>query len=170
MMNLIPTNKKIIGSWREFLTTARRMHAVKNKKEKDSLHRTWLRLKSCKHLVNNVYHVMVDYDPHLSDDIFIQPALVGHITYLSIKRHDREPIHDWRDLQEIKNQIVGREHLAYEIYPPESLLYDTANQYHLWVMNEPVDVSGMAFGFDLGRVVGNAKDAEKVGAKQRERD
>ena len=168
-MNLVPTNNESLGSWREFLAEQRAYKEWKSKEDKATLHRAWLRLKACKHLVNNIYHVIVDYEPHLSDDIFIQPTLAGHITYLSIKRHDREPIHDWRDLQEIKNQVVGSEHLAYEVYPPESLLYDTANQYHLWVMNEPVEVTGMAFGFNLGRQVGNAKDAEKTGAKQRDR-
>jgi len=29
--------------------------------------------------------------------------------------------------------IVGEEHEAFEVYPAESRLVDTANQYHLWV-------------------------------------
>lgn len=31
------------------------------------------------------------------------------LTHLEITRHDREPIHSWRDLQEIKNAICGTE-------------------------------------------------------------
>lgn len=61
----------------------------------------------------------------------------GHIVHLSIKRNDREPIHDWRDLQEIKNQLVGAENEAIEIYPAESKRVDSANQYHLWVFKDP---------------------------------
>lgn len=57
--------------------------------------------------------------------------------HLSIKRIDRQPIHDWRDLQRIKNHLVGPEHEAVEIYPAESRLVDTANQYHLFVLVEP---------------------------------
>jgi hypothetical protein len=54
------------------------------------------------------------------------------IIHLSIKRRDKLHIHDWRDLQRIKNELVGPEHEAIEIYPAESRLVDTSNQYHLW--------------------------------------
>lgn len=54
------------------------------------------------------------------------------IVHLSIKRLDREPVHDWRDLQWIKNQLVGDEIEMWECYPKESHLIDTANQYHMW--------------------------------------
>jgi hypothetical protein len=56
---------------------------------------------------------------------------------LSIKRVDREPIHDWRILQEIKNALVGEECEAIEIFPAESRLVDTANQYWLWCFTDP---------------------------------
>src|SRR5215471_20904261 len=29
--------------------------------------------------------------------------------HLSVKRRDKQPIHDWRDLQEVKNQLCGPE-------------------------------------------------------------
>ena len=57
--------------------------------------------------------------------------------HLSIKRVDREVIHDWRDLQEIKNAFVGPECEAIEVYPAESRLADSANQYHLWCFTNP---------------------------------
>ena len=53
-------------------------------------------------------------------------------TYLSIKRRDREPLCDWRAKQRIKNAILGDEWEAIEMYPAESRLVDTANQYHLF--------------------------------------
>lgn len=56
--------------------------------------------------------------------------------HLSIRRLDREPIHDWRDLQEIKNQLVGEGHEALELYPAEDRRVDTSNQYHLWVVKD----------------------------------
>jgi hypothetical protein len=37
-------------------------------------------------------------------------------------------VHDWRDLQRIKNQLVGPECEAVELYPAESRKVDTANQ------------------------------------------
>lgn len=58
--------------------------------------------------------------------------LFGRCIHLSIKRNDRAPVHDWRDLQRIKNEIVGAEAEAVELYPAESRLVDGANQYHLW--------------------------------------
>jgi hypothetical protein len=60
------------------------------------------------------------------------------VVHLSIKRIDREPMHDWRALQTIKNVLVGEEFEAIEIYPAESRLVDSANQYHLWVFNDPL--------------------------------
>lgn len=70
------------------------------------------------------------------------------IIWLSIKRIDKEPIHDWRDLQRIKNELVGPEHEAVELYPKESRVVDGANQYHLWCLAEPGHQ--MPFGFEGG--------------------
>lgn len=53
-------------------------------------------------------------------------------TYLSIKRHDKEPIADWRAMQKIKNAICGKEWEGIEIYPAETRLVDTCNQYHMF--------------------------------------
>ena len=76
------------------------------------------------------------------------PEPFGAMLHLSIKRRDKRPIHDWRDLQRIKNELCGTERQAVEIYPPESLLVDSANQYHLWVF----DTFRLPFGFH-GRLV-----------------
>lgn len=65
--------------------------------------------------------------------------------HLSLCRHDREAVHDWRHLQAIKNEVVGRDRYAVEIYPPEDRLVDTANQYHLWVFPAGFE---LPFGFD----------------------
>lgn len=54
------------------------------------------------------------------------------IWHLSIKRRDKSPIHDWRDLQQIKNILCGPDVEAIELYPAEDRLVDSANQYHLW--------------------------------------
>lgn len=56
---------------------------------------------------------------------------------LTIWRHDRQPCENWRHLQQIKNQLVGPEHEAAELFPAESRLIDTANEYHLWVHVDP---------------------------------
>jgi|TARA_R100001163_G_scaffold52078_1_gene39455 hypothetical protein len=70
------------------------------------------------------------------------------VIHLSVKTHDKEPIRDWRDMQRIKNELVGEEHEAVELYPAESRLVDTANQYHMWVFDKPVsDGAYYPFGF-----------------------
>ncbi len=56
--------------------------------------------------------------------------------WLSIKRMDKKSIHDWREFQLIKNMIVGKEREAVELYPAESRLVDSSNQYHLFVLPE----------------------------------
>ena len=61
----------------------------------------------------------------------------SNMIHLSIKRNDREPIRDWRVMQEIKNMLVGKECEGMEMYPAESRLVDTANQYHMWVFEDP---------------------------------
>jgi hypothetical protein len=82
--------------------------------------------------------------------------------HLSIKRLDREVIHDWRDLQRIKNELVGPEHEAVELYPAQSRLTDTANQYHLWVLAD----AGVRF--PIGWETGAVSSAPQVG-KSRQR-
>lgn len=57
-------------------------------------------------------------------------------THLSCKREDRLPLHDWRQLQQIKNEICGPERWGLEVYPAESCIVDTSNEYHLWVLPE----------------------------------
>jgi len=52
------------------------------------------------------------------------------MVHLSIKRIDKHPVHDWRHFQWIKNELVGEENEAIEIFPAESRMVDTSNQYH----------------------------------------
>jgi hypothetical protein len=79
-----------------------------------------------------------------------KPAQPG-VIWLSIKRNDKTPCRSWRDFQDIKNQLVGPENEAIEIFPAESRLIDTSNQYHLWAFSDPN--YRLPFGFDSGRTV-----------------
>ena len=54
------------------------------------------------------------------------------LTWLSIKANDDSARHDWREFQQIKNELCGTEREAMEIYPAEYRLVDGANQVHLW--------------------------------------
>jgi len=111
---------------------------------------------------NDQYQVYVR--PLALDPDVIAGAQPGMVS-LSIKRHDRAPIRDWRVMQEIKNMIVGPECEAVEIYPAESRLVDTANQYWLWAFTDPT--VRFPFGFDSGRKVFTPAQAALVGAVQR---
>jgi hypothetical protein len=93
------------------------------------------------YFVNSRYQVAATYlDPKLRSRGWIS---------LSIKRRDRSPLHDWRDLQRIKNEVIGLEREAVELYPAESRLVDTANQYWLWVLP---DGDALPVGFDFRAV------------------
>ena len=85
--------------------------------------------------------------------------------WLSIKRNDKQPIvlNHWRELQEIKNMLVGEENEAVELYPAESRKVDSANQYHLWVLKSK-DLR-FPYGFTQ-RVISSPEEAEEFGAKQ----
>ena len=87
------------------------------------------------------------------------------ITWLSIKRLDKECIHDWRELQTIKNMLTDPEREALEIYPAESRLVDTSNQFHLWVLPKGEMIP---FGYGERLIVKGHKGGHNKGSSQRE--
>ena len=92
----------------------------------------------CEVWSNNIYEVFVYRGtPANLESKDGSPTGWPEMIWLSIKRYDRQAIHDWRHFQTIKNQVIGEEHDAIEIYPKESRLVDMANQYHLWVFADP---------------------------------
>lgn len=92
---------------------------------------------------NNIYAVEVYRDSD-ADDMVLIDEWKGNCTYLAIRRHDKEICNDWRHFQQIKNELVGEEIEAMQIYPAESRLTDTANQY--WLFCLPKD-GQIPFGF-----------------------
>lgn len=98
---------------------------------------------------------------------------MGHgALHISFHRRDRKAIRDWRHFQSIKNEVAGPERLAIEVFPPESALVDTANEYHLFVLPEEA-AADFPFMLDAGsntRLVLNQEEATRIapGAKQRE--
>ena len=75
------------------------------------------------------------------------------MVHLSTKRRDRPPPgpERFRDFQRIKNELVGAECVGLEVYPAESNMVDTSNQYHLWVFTDPA--YRLPFGLGDKRVV-----------------
>ena len=81
--------------------------------------------------LNDRYVVHLDRDPFVTGTAGLEGSL-----HISVRRTDRKAVHDWRDLQRIKDQLAGPDREAIEVYPAASRLVDTANQFHLWVLPE----------------------------------
>lgn len=113
-----------------------------------------IELRTCETFINDTYQVarrVMGPDP-----------AGGELVHLSIRRRDREPCRDWRDFQRIKNQLCGTESEGIELFPAESRLTDTANQYHMWVFTK----YKIPVGFKT-RLTATPDEAAVWGAKQR---
>jgi len=67
---------------------------------------------------------------------------------LVVRRIDGGMSFPWRDLQRIKDELVGAERVAVQVHPPANEVVDQANLAHLWVY--PVGVS-LPFGLGPGQ-------------------
>lgn len=101
--------------------------------------------------MNDRYTVIVERRPN------------GSVDHLSIRRNDRKADIPWRHMQRMKNELAGAETEAFELYPAESRLMDTANQYWLWCLPPG---QRLPLGFNLGRQVDGPESAAAVGARQ----
>jgi hypothetical protein len=109
---------------------------------------------------NSIYTVFVHDVP--------QPEGWPEMLTLSIRMHTRDVIRDWRDLQRIKNEVIGPENEAVELFPAESRLVDSANQFHLWVLKDPK--ARFPFGFTVRAVTDGTSKPDFMGAVQRKMD
>lgn len=96
---------------------------------------------------NSRYIVVVRSQPPLTRPTGNQEELVEPVCliWLSIRNRANTACRDWRDFQRIKNELVGEEAEAAELYPAESRLVDCANQFHLWCFPP-----GFRFPFGFG--------------------
>lgn len=83
----------------------------------------------------------------------------GPYMILGISAIDESARHDWRDFQKIKNDLVGKEWEAVELYPAESRLVDPSNRFYLWCVPQGV----FTFGWKERKVQGPVD----MGAPQR---
>lgn len=79
----------------------------------------------CEYWKNDLYQVQVRRHP------------AEGVAHINIRRLDGFPGRDWRHFQQIKDEIVGAECEAIELYPARSRLVDTSNKYHLWASLDP---------------------------------
>jgi len=86
--------------------------------------------------------------PHVfANDVYtVRMRDAAPFIQLDITRFDGQPRTSWREFQQIKNELVGPECEAVELFPAESRLVDTANQYHLWA--NPDTSYRFPFGYD----------------------
>lgn len=84
------------------------------------------------------------------------------LIHLSVKRRNKSPVMDWRHLQRIKNELLGPETEMVQLFPAESRLVDTANQYHFFAIPKG---ERFPLGYEDGRLV--ADGPYEDGAKQR---
>lgn len=75
---------------------------------------------------------------------------------VGVHNHKRTPHVPWRHLQQIKNEVLGPDREAVQLFPAEDRLVDTANEY--WIYVYPVGKAPMRnrrtkVGMDYGRNV-----------------
>jgi len=83
----------------------------------------------------------------------------GPYAVIGISSKDETARHDFRDYQQIKNDLVGEEWEGVELYPAESRLVDPSNRFYLFCFPKGV----IPWGFVERHVVG----PEKAVAPQR---
>jgi len=60
----------------------------------------------------------------------------GSVVHLWIGRHDKTMPRSWMELQRIKNELVGEDRVAVEVFPEQDQFVNEANMAHLWVLPE----------------------------------
>ena len=86
---------------------------------------------------NNIYKVVIE--------------MTSPLIHACIRRHDGRPCENWTHLQQIKSELIGPENEAVELFPAESRLINTTNEYHLWA--HPNSGYRFPFGFSWDRFV-----------------
>lgn len=124
------------------------------KKEADAMYREASKQETW---ANDLYFVQINRDTKQGFG-----KIEGGMFELTIRRQDREAGLDWRHVQQIKNQLVGEENEMVELYPAESRLRDSANQYWFYGFNNDKVI------FPFGMTGRHVDDTGSVGnSKQR---
>jgi len=69
----------------------------------------------------------------------------GPYALISITALSEDARHDWREFQQIKNDLVGPEWEGVELYPAESRLVDPSNRFYLFCF-PPGVLAALGFG------------------------
>ncbi len=115
---------------------------------------TELRIRPLRSFSNSLYLVHSAYTPPFTPEF----------THLVIRRRDGAPCGSWRHFQQIKNELVGTECEAVELFPAESRLVDAGNDYHLWVY--PNSAHRFPLGWTHRAVAGEVAGRRLVGVTE----
>ena len=63
----------------------------------------------------------------------------GKIRHAAIRNIKSTDI-SWKEKQEIKDKIFGKNKTGIEVYPKEKDLVDDANMYHLWILPKEMEL------------------------------
>lgn len=113
--------------------------------------------------MNDLYQATLRY--MVKEHANMPPPDGEGLIHISVHRHDRYPVGDWRHMQQIKNELTGDARWAMEIYPPEAQLVDSSNEYHLWVLPLGADIP---FAYPEGLVT-NDEQVEKYNSGRDEK-
>ena len=127
---------------KKFLRLCRKTNVLTLKPVSKSVAQMLLNKKlqsQCWYSKNGKYKVVIEKitkgDGMCHDDFF------EGTTWLSIRINNGDDyLCDWREFQQIKNDLCGEAYCGIEIYPPESRMVDTVNVFHLWVFPEGKDI------------------------------
>lgn len=96
-------------------------------------------MDECTAFFNSRYCVLIHDAPATS----ASPAL----WHVMIQRRDGQPPgpERYKDFMRVRDELVGEEHEALEMYPRRSREIDAANVYHLWVVQSDADEFSVGF-------------------------
>ena len=93
----------------------------------------------------------IDWHDTYAVDVGERKTPWGWSQHLRVYRRDGADGIPWDDLQHIKNDVLGADVAAVEIYPPQGDLINEANMRHLWTV--PTGFlggdDGIGFGWKL---------------------
>jgi hypothetical protein len=112
-------------------------------------------------MYRNSTHTVLVYPNNASEGL--ADPMDGWVT-LSIKRNDRKAECDWRIFMRIKNEIVGPEREAFQLFPCMERVVDTANQYFLFVVPKGYVIQAG----QMEQEVSDSERANPMGAVQRD--
>lgn len=127
-MKAFHQTKLALPKVKDYIDNLMDVYRVTRKQAKDQYNQ----LKQDEIWVNDLYQVNIARGDNVPNNL-MGVAMI----HLSVKRLDKGAIHDWRHMQSIKDSLVGQDNEGFELYPSASRLVDAANQFHMFVFEDP---------------------------------